>query len=53
MTEEKVNYQVIRNFGPSIFKIKIPKNILDNLNNYADEILKSKEKQKKFDHGQN
>ena len=52
MSEEKVNYQVIRNFGPSIFKIKIPKNILDNLNNYTDEILKSEKKQKKYDHGQ-
>ena len=52
MSEEKVNYKVIRNFGPSIFKIKIPKNILDNLNNYTDEILKSEKKQKEYDHGQ-
>ena len=52
MSEEKVNYKVIRNFGPSIFKIKIPKNILDNLNNHTDEILKSEKKQKEYDHGQ-
>ena len=51
MPEEKVNYQVIRNFGPSVFKVKIPKNILESLNNLVDEILKSKEKQEKFDHG--
>ena len=48
MPEEKINYQVIRNFGPSIFKIKIPKNIIDNLNKYADDILESEEKQKKI-----
>ena len=51
MTEEKVDYQVIRNFGPSVFKVKIPKNILESLNNITDEILLSKEKQQKFDHG--
>ena len=51
MPEEKVDYQVIRNFGPSVFKVKIPKNILESLNNITDEILLSKEKQQKFDHG--
>ena len=51
MPEEKVNYQVIRNFGPSVFKVKIPVNILESLNNITDEILLSKEKQQKFDHG--
>ena len=33
---EKVDYQVIRTFGPSIFKIKIPKYILDNINEHTD-----------------
>ena len=51
MPEEKVDYQVIRNFGPSVFKVKIPINIIESLNNITDEILLSKEKQQKFDHG--
>ena len=33
MAEEEIKYQVIRNFGPSVFKVKIPKNILESLNN--------------------
>ena len=52
MAEEEIKYQIIRNLGPSIFKIKIPQNILNSLNNLTDEILESKEKQKKLDHGQ-
>ena len=51
MVEEEIKYQVIRNFGPSIFKVKIPKNILESLNNSTDEILANKERQEKFDHG--
>jgi len=46
MAEENVNYQVIRNFGPSVFKVKVPETIITNLNNFTNEILASKEKQK-------
>ena len=46
---EEINYTVIRQFGPSVFKVKIPINIIESLNNITDEILLSKEKQQKFD----
>ena len=29
---EEVKYQLIRSFGPSVFKIQIPKTIIDKLN---------------------
>ena len=51
MTEEEVKYQVIRNFGPSVFKIKIPKSIIDNLNNYIDEVVQNKKKQENLNFG--
>ena len=50
---DEVSYQVIRNFGPSVFKVKIPNKILKDLNDHVDGILESEEKQKKLDHGQN
>ena len=51
MAQEKVDFKVIRNFGPSVFKVKIPNSLLNNLNNLTDEILADKEEQKKLDHG--
>ena len=51
MAQEKVDYKIIRNFGPSVFKVKIPNSLLNSLNNITDEILADKEKQKKLDYG--
>ena len=51
MAEEEIKYRVIRNFGPSVFKVKIPKNILEILNNLIDEILENKERSEKLNHG--
>ena len=51
MSEEKIDLQVVRKFGPSILKVKIPNIILNNLNNMTDEILVDKERQKKLDYG--
>ena len=51
MAEEEIKYKVIRNFGPSVFKVKIPKNILEILNNLIDEILENKERSEKLNHG--
>ena len=48
---EKLNYEVIKHFGPSIFKVKIPEKILQDLNSYIDDILKDKDKSSKLDHG--
>ena len=51
MAEEEIKYKVIRNFGPSVFKVKIPKNILEILNKLIDEILENKERSEKLNHG--
>ena len=37
MTE--VNAEIITPFGPSIFKVKIPKQIIDDLNQYVDNTV--------------
>ena len=41
---EEVKFQVIRNFGPSVFKVQIPESIIDQLNNYVDKIILDKKK---------
>ena len=51
MSEEKINFEVFRRFGPSILKVKIPENVLNSLNNQIDEILVDRDKQKKLDYG--
>ena len=53
MSQQDIKFNLIRNFGPSIFHVKIPGQIIETLNNYMDEIIKDNEKQKKYDHGNN
>ena len=48
---EQVKYQIIKNFGPSVFKVKIPTSVINSLNNIIDEILADKEEQTKLDYG--
>ncbi|MDC3099267.1 hypothetical protein OA337_01725, partial [Candidatus Pelagibacter sp.] len=45
----KIHY--IKHFGPSIAKVKIPNDILDNLNQYIDQIIKNEEKSKSLNMG--
>ena len=42
------NIELIKIFGPSILKVSIPKPIIDNLNNYIDQIILDKKKSKEF-----
>ena len=49
----EINFQFIRPFGPIICKVTIPKEIIENLNNYVDEIIKKEKKIKELDHGKN
>ncbi len=51
MSNEKVKYEILRSLGPSIFKIKIPKEILYKLNDYTDELIENRDKQKKLNFG--
>ena len=38
------NFKIIKRFGPSILKVKIPKKVLNELNNYIENISKNKKK---------
>ena len=48
---EEVKYQIIKGFGPSVFKITIPKSIIEILNNYIDQIIKDRQKQTDLNFG--
>jgi len=48
---EKLDYEVINHFGPSIFKVKIPDQILKEINDYIDNIVKNEQKSSDLDHG--
>jgi len=48
---EKIDIQLIKIFGPSILKVRIPETILNNLNTYIDKIITDKEKSKELDIG--
>jgi len=51
MNEEEST--LFRPFGPSIFKVRIPEKIIQELNDYVDKIIKDKEKSISLDHGKN
>ena len=40
----KIECKHIRHFGPSILKAKIPDELVKKINDYVEEIIKSKEK---------
>ena len=42
---------VLQPFGPSIVKVKIPENIINNINKYIDDVINNEEKSKKLDYG--
>ena len=49
---EKINFELIRRFGPSVFKVKMPDKLVVNLNNYIDGIIDDKEKSTSLDKGE-
>ena len=49
----EINFQFIRPFGPVICKVTMPKEIVNKLNNYVDQIIEDKKKEKELDHGKN
>ena len=48
---EEINYTVIRQFGPSVFKVKIPQSITDKLNDHIDQLIQNKKKQSNLNWG--
>ena len=51
MIDKKIS--VIRPFGPSIAKLIIPDILINKINQYVDEVMQDKNKQKELDHGHN
>ena len=51
MSNDEINF--LRPFGPSIAKVKIPEDIISNLNKYIDEIILDEKKSLELDHGKN
>ena len=45
--------KVLKAFGPSVAKVVIPEKILNDLNQYIDEILSNEKKLSELDHGSN
>ena len=41
---DKENYFIIRPFGPSIVKLKMPENLVNKLNTYVDKIIGDEER---------
>ena len=41
---DKLESRVIKNFGPSVLKVKIPEKIVQTINNYIDGIILDKKK---------
>jgi len=48
---EKLETRIIRTFGPSVMHVKIPKNIVDNINLYIDAIVSDKKKSQNLNAG--
>ena len=46
-----MQFQILKPFGPSIVKLKIPDEIVKEMNDYTDKIIKDKQKSDKLDHG--
>ena len=49
----EINFQFLRPFGPVICKVQMPNEIVSNLNDYVDQIIKDEKKGKELNHGKN
>ena len=45
------NFKVLKPFGPSIVKIKMPSTMIDEMNNYVDLVIQDDQKSKMLDQG--
>ena len=48
---DKENYFIIKPFGPSIVKLKMPENLVNKLNTYVDKITSDEKKSSELDYG--
>ncbi len=44
--------EILKPFGPSIVKIKIPENIINEMNSYVDEIIQNEKKIEELNYGE-
>ena len=51
--EQSDNFEIIKKFGPSVLKVKIPHEMVVKLNEYVDKIINDNELSKNLDHGEN
>ena len=51
MSENKM--EILRPFGPSIIKIEIPKEMIETLNNFVDQVIIDEKRSKELDNGKN
>ena len=49
--KNKMEHQILKPFGPSIIKIKIPQDTIDQMNLFVDKMVQNKEKLEKFNEG--
>ena len=45
------NFEVLKPFGPSIIKIKMPNEMIEQINKYVDSVINDEQKIKKLDEG--
>ena len=43
--------KIVKPFGPSVMQSQIPEKLINDLNDYVDEIIKDQEKSNKLDFG--
>ena len=49
---ESSDFKIIKRFGPSVLKVKIPENIIKTLNNHFDKLILNKDESKRLNHGE-
>jgi len=49
--EIEKNFTIMKPFGPSVLKVKIPENIVNNLNNYIDQTIANEKKAQELNLG--
>ena len=47
----EIKLEQIRAFGPSILKVRIPDKLVDQLNQYVDQVIIDEKKSKELNHG--
>ena len=48
-----MSFEILKPFGPSIVKVRIPEEIIIEMNRYVDELIEDNEKSKILDFGEN